>query len=291
MAVDQTVSFLRSASEIISSDDQVHWNSLAKAFSDVLVCLQQRYSDLLARPTTITQVQCSINRTGEPGRPSFEIPSEMIEDLRGYGFSWTKIADMLGISRWTVYRRVRELGLQSLSEFNLISDSELDAIITDYTNRHGTASGHAYIVGYLCSLVAYEFKEAEFEKACQDLIPKTHFIDGECWSSEESSMYLGPILFLDGHHSLIRWSFVVHGCIDGFSRTIIFLQCSPNNLSETVLSLFLNAIEKDGGLWPSRIRVDKGVENVLVCDAMVEATVHQKTPPPENPNEPDRHQI
>ena len=59
--------------------------------------------------------------------------------------------------------------------------------------------------------------------------------------------------------------------IDGFSRRIIFLQCSSNNLSNTVLSLFLDAIETDGGLWPSRIRVDKGVENVLVCDAMVEA--------------------
>ena len=48
----------------------------------------------------------------------------------------------------------------------------------------------------------------------------------------------------------------------------MFLHCSPNNLSETVLSLFLDAVEKDG-LWPSRIRVDRGVENVLVCDAIV----------------------
>ena len=28
---------------------------------------------------------------------------------------------------------------------------------------------------------------------------------------------------------------------------------------------------RDGGLWPSRIRVDRGVENVLVCNAMVDA--------------------
>ena len=50
----------------------------------------------------------------------------------------------------------------------------------------------------------------------------------------------------------------------------MFLRCSDNNLSQTVLELFLKAIEKDG-FWPSRIRVDYGVENVLVCDAMVEA--------------------
>ena len=48
----------------------------------------------------------------------------------------------------------------------------------------------------------------------------------------------------------------------------MFLKCNSNNLSEIVLQLFLTAVEKHDGLWPSRIRVDKGVENVKVCDAM-----------------------
>lgn len=73
----------------------------------------------------------------------------------------------------------------------------------------------------------------------------------------------------DGHHSLIRWGSVIHGCIDGYSRRIIFLHCSTNNLSSTDLSLFESAIEQDGGLWPSRIRVDYDVENTAVCDAIV----------------------
>ena len=73
---------------------------------------------------------------------------------------------------------------------------------------------------------------------------------------------------LDGHHSLIRWGFVIHGCIDGFSRRVIFPSCS-NNLASTVLGLFENAIDQDGRLWPSRIRVDYGVENTAVGGAMV----------------------
>ena len=76
---------------------------------------------------------------------------------------------------------------------------------------------------------------------------------------------------LDGHHSLIRWKIVIHRCIDGFSRRIIFLRSNSNNLAEAVLELFLAAVQRDGNLWPSRIRVDKGVENVLVCAAMVQA--------------------
>ena len=74
---------------------------------------------------------------------------------------------------------------------------------------------------------------------------------------------------IDGQHSLSCWGFVIHGCIDGYSQRIIFLHCSTNNLSSTVLGLFESAIERDGGLWPSRIRVDYGVENTAVCDAMV----------------------
>lgn len=31
------------------------------------------------------------------------------------------------------------------------------------------------------------------------------------------------------------------------------------------------AVQRDGNLWSSRIRVNKGVENVLICDAMVQA--------------------
>ena len=50
----------------------------------------------------------------------------------------------------------------------------------------------------------------------------------------------------------------------------MYLACNTNNLSQTVLSLFVNAIDENNGLCPSRIRVDFGVENVLVCDYMTE---------------------
>ena len=46
----------------------------------------------------------------------------------------------------------------------------------------------------------------------------------------------------DSHQSLIRWGFVIHGGIDGFSRYIVYLHCSTNNKKETVLDLFEQAI-------------------------------------------------
>ena len=72
---------------------------------------------------------------------------------------------------------------------------------------------------------------------------------------------------VDGHHSLIRWGFVVHGGIDRFSRLIIFLYCSTNNRSRTVLELFHRATELFG--IPSRVRSDRGGGNVGICEFMI----------------------
>lgn len=73
---------------------------------------------------------------------------------------------------------------------------------------------------------------------------------------------------MDGHHKLIRWKIVIHGCIDGFSRMITFMKASNNNRAETVTQQFEEAVKNFG--WPSRIRVDYGKENLGVKRRMEE---------------------
>ena len=63
-----------------------------------------------------------------------------------------------------------------------------------------------------------------------------------------------------------RYKFVIHGGIDGFSRLVVYLDVSTNNKSETVLQSFLSATMKYG--IPSRVRSDKGIENVHVATFM-----------------------
>ena len=72
---------------------------------------------------------------------------------------------------------------------------------------------------------------------------------------------------MDGHHKLIRWRMVIHGCIDGYSRPITFLRCSTNNRADTVESLFVEAIYAFG--IPRRIKTDHGTENVNVAQWML----------------------
>ena len=72
----------------------------------------------------------------------------------------------------------------------------------------------------------------------------------------------------DTNHKLVRWSFVITGAIDGYSRLPVVLKCTDNNKSATILKCFLEAVEFYG--LPSRIRTDKGLENVnSIVDYMV----------------------
>ena len=59
----------------------------------------------------------------------------------------------------------------------------------------------------------------------------------------------------------------MHGGIDGFSRCVVYLHASDNNSADTVSNLFRAAVGQCG--WPSRVRSDRGGENIDVARLMV----------------------
>eukprot|EP00794_Sanderia_malayensis_P021078 gene21078-23132_t len=210
-------------------------------------------------------------QTGAPGRPSYFIPPELLEELRGkYGLSWNKISGMLKVSHWTIARRVNYYGLQDLQNFSPLTNDEIDTIVKDYNITHGATTGESYLRGHFRAL-GYHIQRRRIRESINRVDPRNTALRWGALVSRRTYFVPWPnsVWHIDDHHSLIRWGMVIHGCIDGKTRRIIFLKAATNNLASTVLHNFEEAIEEDGGLWPSRIRVDYGVENVAVCDAMV----------------------
>ncbi|XP_028416034.1 uncharacterized protein LOC114539597 [Dendronephthya gigantea] len=74
----------------------------------------------------------------------------------------------------------------------------------------------------------------------------------------------GPnfVWHVDGYDKLKPYGFPIHGCIDGYSRKILWLKVSRTNNDPAVTGQhFLDAISKYGGC-PTLLRTDNGTENV-----------------------------
>ena len=102
VVVDKIVHLLRSIAES-DEEDRLEWEAIAQAFSAVLFAVQEHLKTQTLRPSLIFGRQCETVRTGALGRALFYIRAETLEDLRGIGFSRKNIAQLFGISRWTVW--------------------------------------------------------------------------------------------------------------------------------------------------------------------------------------------
>ena len=154
--IDQSIRMLRSIRDCrgIGISDKEELDSLAAAFADVLSSLNHHIAIKSVTPETADE-NCFAPGKEEketPGRPRFDIPAEMLEELRELGFSWIKIGEMLGVSRWMVYRRVEQYGFQNMARFHNLPDEELDEIVRGFISDHGRTTGQSYVGGYIKAL-------------------------------------------------------------------------------------------------------------------------------------------
>ena len=75
---------------------------------------------------------------------------------------------------------------------------------------------------------------------------------------------------IDGYDKFKPFGFPIHGCIDGWSRKIMWLQVArSNNNPEVPAKNFLECVTKYGGC-PVKVRSDCGTENgvlaAIQCD-------------------------
>ncbi|XP_068697732.1 uncharacterized protein [Montipora foliosa] len=272
--LEMAVSILRALGEMdLDLDRNVYQVSrqLCSFLTDVYQYWDAKVSQIRRRTVTLPNLGLrEMVHSANPGRPPFVIEKELLEDLRSASYTWTDIAKMLRISRWTLYRRVREYKLEHLKRYSDISDDELDELIRGYISRHGNTTGESYSIGFVRSRGLRIQRDRIRRSLGTRVDPENTALRWACVITRRVYSVPGPnsLWHIDGHHSLIRWKFVIHGCVDGFSRRVMYLLCTDNNRSETVATLSQSAAEEFG--WPSRVRGDHGGENAIVASMMVQ---------------------
>lgn len=81
----------------------------------------------------------------------------------------------------------------------------------------------------------------------------------------------GPnyIWHMDGYDKLKPYGICIHGCIDGFSRNIMWLEAyTTNNDPSVIAAYFIKTVREQGGC-PRRIRADLGTENGTVRELQI----------------------
>ena len=116
----------------------------------------ESYLDTLDRSTTISMsYSVPLETSNGPrvrGRPRFDVRPEQIEYLRSMSFTYTQIADLLGVSRMTVYRRCSEFGVADLrSRENRMSDTDVNRIVREIRLEHPSL-GETLVMGRLQSM-------------------------------------------------------------------------------------------------------------------------------------------
>ena len=172
---------------------------------------------------------------GRPGRPKLNVTLEQIEFLRSLHFSWEKIAQLLQVSVPTLQKRRREFGISdNLQQYSDISDDNLDKIYRELTASDTNSSG-----GFLTPNIG----RRRFIGAL-----RSRGIRVQRWRASQCLRRVDPVgtalrwrlvihrrkynvptpnslWHFDSFHKLIRWKLVVHVCIDGFSRLLIYCKC------------------------------------------------------------------
>lgn len=201
------------------------------------------------------------------GRPEVSINEDQLQYLVEQGFRVKDISEMFRCCRRTVERKMKKHNI-SLRNYTPLSDSELDTVVREITSLFPKC-GEKTVSGRLksCGIMVQRERVREslwrvdpsgVRSRCRNVLHRRIY----------SVSSPNALWHMDGYHKLIRWRYVIHGAIDGFSRLIMYLKVAPNNRADTVLSAFTQAVDEFG--LPSRVRMDRGGENIQVAAYMVE---------------------
>ncbi|KAF5276964.1 hypothetical protein FQR65_LT16112 [Abscondita terminalis] len=202
-------------------------------------------------------------RNGGRGRPKMIITKEQLKLLYKEGYSAPEMAKILSCSQSLIYKHLHNQEMHLRKRYSSISNEDLETIIKEIHEVHPNC-GYEMMAGYLRS------RNIHVQRCrIRSILGKTDplGVAGRWSTTIKRRTYKVPtpnfLWHIDAHLKLSRWGFVIHGCIDGYSRMIIYVKCATSIQAEPVLKFFLDAVNVHG--LPSRVRSDHGYENLFVA--------------------------
>lgn len=200
--------------------------------------------------------------------------ASVINQIKGYfneGYSYLEITHFLSVHHGVILslrhlkQLLKNLGLKRKykAEATMV---EICSVIIEELHGSGSCLGYKSLWRRLQKTYGLSVKRDTVMKVLQLADPEGISARTRHRLKRRKYVVPGPnfLWHLDGYDKLKPFGFAIHGCVDGYSRRIIWLNvASSNNNPKIIAKYYLDSV-KGLQLAPRLLRGDKGTENSIV---------------------------
>lgn len=171
------------------------------------------------------------------------------------------------ISKRTLLNKLREYGLRRRG--NIVDCDHVKECIQRELDGSGQMLGYRSMWRQLQSKYNVHVPRLVVQTILRDLDPEGSRLRRTQYLRRREYLNPGPnhCWHADGYDKLKPYGFPIHGCIDGFSRKILWLEIvKTNNDPRVVGKLFVDCVKKLG-CSPTILRTDRGTENGIMASS------------------------
>ena len=166
----------------------------------------------------------------------------------------------------TLKRRLKSYGLSR--QFSNISIPALSAILLREMEGPGQSKGYRSMRDHLKRSYGIRVKTDHVMRLMRELDPQGVLIRRNRRLNRRaySSPGANHCWHVDGYDKLKPYGLAIHGCIDGFSRKIMWLNVVESNNNPVIIAAKYLEIVQEFKFCPTIMRTDLGTENGIMAD-------------------------